>query len=132
VILTERARHAATTAIHASAGAEVTVDEVLVLGRAAEATGSLRSTLSVRIDGTPALHTSIDTSLPGWSGPAGVAGATVVGHRLRLGAEPSDGGTDAVAPAGAVLLRPAAGCRLAVATAAQVADARGALDALLG
>jgi urease accessory protein len=131
VILTERARHAATTSIHASAGAEVTVDEVLVLGRAAEATGSLRSTLSVRTDGTHALETSIDTSVPGWAGPAGVAGATVVGHRLRLGAEPSDGGTDADAPPGAVLLRPAPGCRLAVATAAQVADARRTLDALL-
>ena len=39
VILTERARHEATTTVHASAGADVTLDEVLVLGRAGEATG---------------------------------------------------------------------------------------------
>ena len=85
MILTERARHEATTTVHAAAGAEVTLDEVLVLGRAREAAGALRSTLAVRVDDAPVLLTSIDTSLPAWSGPAGVDGAAVVANRLRLG-----------------------------------------------
>ena len=85
MILTERARHEATTTVHAAAGADVTLDEVLVLGRAGEATGTLRSTLAVRVDDAPVLLTSIDTSLPAWSGPAGVDGAAVVANRLRLG-----------------------------------------------
>ena len=85
VILTERARHEANTTVHAAAGADVTLDEVLVLGRAREATGTLRSTLAVRVDDAPVLLTSIDTSLPAWSGPAGVDGAAVVANRLRLG-----------------------------------------------
>lgn len=129
VILTERASHAATTTVHAAAGADVTLDEVLVLGRAGEATGTLRSTLDVRVDDAPVLLTSIDTSLPTWSGPAGVAGASVVAHRLRLG----HGEVPAVAgtPRGAALLEPAPGCRLAVATAADVTDAHGSLDAVL-
>jgi urease accessory protein len=129
VILTERACHAATTTVHAASGADVTLDEVLVLGRTGEATGSIRSTLAVRIDDTPVVLTSIDTSLPAWDGPAGVHGATVVANRLRLG---PDGGAEVdPAPRGAALLRPGPGCRLAVATAERVADARGALEAVL-
>jgi urease accessory protein len=129
VILTERARHEATTTVHAAATAEVTLDEVLVLGRAREAAGALRATLAVRVDETPVLLTSIDTSTPAWSGPAGVDGAEVVAHRLRLGAV---GPPAAVAaPPGATLLQPAPGCRLAIATAVDVADARRSVDAVL-
>lgn len=129
VILTERARHQATTTVHAAGGAQVTLDEVLVLGRTGEATGSLRSTLAVRVDDDPVLLTSMDTSLPGWSGPAGVDAAPVVANRLRLGlvAAPA-----AEAPqTGAAVLQPAPGCRLAVATATDVLVARGCLEALL-
>lgn len=129
VILTERACHEATTTVHAAAGADVRLEEVLVFGRAEEAVGTLRSTLAVRIDDAPVLLTSIDTSLPAWSGPAGVDGASVVGNRLRLGrphAPVVAGTTD-----GAALLQPAPGCLLAVATAADVAVARGSLQALL-
>jgi urease accessory protein len=131
VILTGRACHQATTTVHAAAGADVTVDEVLVLGRAGEATGTLRSTLAARIDDAQVLLTSIDTSLPAWSGPAGVDGASVLANRLRLG--PGLGEAPAVAGSsrGGALLQPAPGCRLAVATAADVAVARGSLDALL-
>jgi len=129
VILTERARHQATTTVHATAGADVTLDEVLVLGRAREATGTLRSTLDVRIDDVPVLLTSIDTSLPAWSGPAGVDGAAVVANRLRLG--DGEAPACAVAQPGAALLHPAPGCRLAVATAADVTDARRSIDAVL-
>lgn len=129
VILTERASHGATTTVHAAAGADVTLDEVLVLGRAGEATGTLRSTLAVRVDDAPVLVTSIDTSLPSWSGPAGVDGASVVAHRLRLAQReaPAVAGTMCAA----ALLQPAPGCRLAVATAADVTGARGSLDAVL-
>jgi urease accessory protein len=129
VILTERACHEATTTVHAAAGADVRLDEVLVLGRAGEATGTLRSSLAVRIDDAPVLLTSIDTSLPAWSGPAGADGASVVANRLRLGH--GDSPVAAGTPRGAALLQPAPGCRLAVATAADVADARGSLDAVL-
>lgn len=129
VILTARARHETTTTVHASASAEVTLDEVLVLGRAREATGSLRSTLAVRVDDAPVLLTSIDTSLPGWAGPAGIDGAPVVANRLRLG--PDEGAGAAGPRGGAAVLRPAPGCRLAVATATDVADARASLEAFL-
>lgn len=129
VILTERARHESTTTVHAAPGADVRLDEVLVLGRAAEATGILRSTLAVRIDEAPVLLTSIDTSLPAWSGAAGVDGASVVANRLRLGRgeTPAFVGTRRCA----ALLQPAPGCRLAVATADDVPDVRGSLNAVL-
>ena len=128
-ILTEHARHQATTTVHAAAGAEVTLDDVLVLGRAGEATGALRSALDVRVDDLPVVLTSIDTSLPAWSGPAGVNGAAVVANRLRLG--DGDAPACAVTEPGAALLHPAPGCRLAVATAADVIDARRSVDAVL-
>lgn len=128
VILTERARHEATTTVHAAAGADVTLDEVLVLGRAGEATGMLRSALAVRVDDAPVLLTSIDTSLPSWSGPAGVDGSSVVAQRLRL--ERADAPPIA-ATQRAALLEPAPGCRLAVATSVDVTEAVRALDAVL-
>jgi urease accessory protein len=128
VILTEHARHQVETTVHAASGAEVTLDEVLVLGRAHEVAGSLRSTLDVRVDGDPVLLTSIDTSTPAWAGPAGVGQASAVAHRLRLGgvdANPSARVDDAA------LLEPAAGCRLAVGVAADVAGAHRKVCALL-
>lgn len=132
VILTERALHRATTTVHAATGAEVTVDEVLVLGRSREATGSLRSTLDVRVDDTPVLLTSIDTALPGWSGPAGVDGASVVANRLHLAAtDPSPTSTATTSVRGATLLRPAPGCLLAVAVGAGVTEVGQALDSVL-
>lgn len=129
VILTERASHAATTTVHAVAGADLRFDESLVLGRAGEATGCLRSTLAVRLDDVPVLLTSIDTSLPGWSGPAGAAGASVVAHRLRLGVH--DARSAGTAGPGVALLEPVPGCRLAVAAATDVARAGSNLDAVL-
>lgn len=133
VILTEHARHQVSTSVHAAAGAEVTLDEVLVLGRAGEAGGALHSSLAVRIDETPVLITSMDTSLPMWSGPAGTDGATVVSSRLRVmgvGLLPDPVPSSSPAPC-AALLEPSPGCRLAVATAADVADARRSVDAIL-
>jgi urease accessory protein len=129
VILTGQARHEATTVVHAVPGAEVTIDEVLTLGRAGEPAGTLRSTLAVWRDDAPVLITSSDTSLPGWSGAGGVHGAAIVAYRLRLG----DGGRPATGrtTGDVALLEPATGCRLAVATASDVADARRSLDTVL-
>lgn len=130
VILTEKARHDVTTTVHAAAGADVTLDEELVLGRAQESAGALRSTLAVQIDGTPALLTSIDTSLPAWRGPAGVNGASVVANRLRIGDDVTMSTATSPRPR-AALLAPAPGCRLAVVTADDVDDARRSIDATL-
>ena len=121
VILTERARHEATTTVHAAAGADVTLDEVLVLGRAGEAAGALRSTLAVRVDDAPVLLTSIDTSLAraGPVPPASTArrSSPTASASATMTPRPSP------RPRGAALLQPAPGCRLAVATADDVADA---------
>jgi urease accessory protein len=128
VILTEHARHDVHTSVHVAAGADVTLDEVLVLGRSGEDAGALRSTLAASIDGAPVLLTSFDTAQPAWSGPAGTGGSRDVAHRLRLG------GDDPPAPSpsrGAARLEPAAGCRLAVATADDVADGRRSIAAVL-
>jgi len=135
VILTERARHEATTSVHAAGGADVRLDDVLVLGRAQDALGHLRSTLAVEVDDVPVLLTSIDTSLPGWSGPGGVDDRSVVASRLRLRGTDVETVAEApldAGPHGATLLRPVPGCRLAVATATDVADARRSLDVVLG
>lgn len=140
VILTARAEHRAVTQVHAGSGAEVTLDEVLVLGRTGEATGTMRSTLDVRVDDAPVLLTSIDTAVPGWSGPAGVDGAGAVGNRLVVGravhgdatatAERSGPAVPSAGDAGAVLA-PDGPCRLAVTAAADAGAAARALDALL-
>ena len=129
VILTERARHEAVTTVYAAAGADVLVDEMLVLGRVDEPPGALRSTLDVRVDGAPALLTSIDTSIPGWSGPAGVDGAAVVGNRLRVGRCSPPSGVPT--PPASALLHPAPACHLAVTAASSTAEARRALEVLL-
>lgn len=132
VILTERARHETTTTVHAASGAAVTLDEVLVLGRDREVAGALRSTIDVRIDGAPRLLTSIDTTLPGWSGAGGVGGARVVAHRLRLDLEHAPMAAVAAGTSGdATLLRPAPGCDLAVAVADDVAGARRSIETML-
>lgn len=137
VILTGQARHRATTTVRAAAGSAVVLDELLVLGRSGETGGALCATLDVAIDDTAVLRTSIDTSVPGWAGPAGVDGASVVANRLCLGPAAPDPDEHAPATAGATArhraapLEPAPGCRLAVAAADDVAGARAALDDVL-
>lgn len=129
LILTEHARHETTTTVHVEKGAEVVMDEVVVLGRAGESAGALRSTISVRMEDVPVLLTSIDSSLPAWSGPAGVDGATVVANRLRVA--DGDTGPAAVKRRNVALLEPAPGCRLAIATADAVAEVKWSLDEIL-
>ncbi len=129
VILTHDARHVATTTVHAAEGARLTLDEVLVLGRSQERAGNLRSTLSVTVGGHERLLTSIDTSLPGWAGPAGTDGARVIGQRLAVGAcvDPVE---DPTVQRGTVL-EVSPDCRLGVTVADDVDDARRTIDALL-
>ncbi|UDY36560.1 urease accessory protein UreD [Dermatobacter hominis] len=135
VILTRRARHDARTTVDAAAGAHVTLDDVLVLGRADEEHGSLRSTLDVQVEGERVLLTSIDTSVPGWAGPAGTDGARTVANRLVVGPRDDRLGPDrptcSTPEAAGTVLEPADPCRLGVAVASSVDAARGALDALL-
>ena len=85
--------------------------------------------LAVQVDESPVLCTSIDTSRPGWSGPAGVDGLSVVGHRLRVGAD--DRAVGMAPTPRAALLQPSPECALAVVVATDVGDARGSLDAVL-
>ena len=134
LILTEHARHAATTTVAAEADSSVLLDDVVVLGRSAEPAGSLRSTLSARIGDQPVLLTSTDTSLPGWSGPGGTAGARVLANRLYLAADheqpvPEPGAIRQSSRA--ALLTAGVGCRLAVAAGDDVPTARSGLDAVL-
>ncbi|WP_436794686.1 urease accessory protein UreD [Actinospongicola halichondriae] len=128
VILTAHARHTTTTTVHAQRGAHVVVDEVVVLGRTGETTGAFRSTLDVRLDDAPVLLTSVDSAIPGWSGPAGAGGKDVVASRLHIGDAPAcpTGGRRDVA-----VLEPSDECRLAVATATDVADVRRSMDEVL-
>jgi urease accessory protein len=134
VILTEHARHRATTTVRTASDAVVRVDDVVVLGRDRERPGALCSTLSVQVDDEPVLLTSIDTSLPGWSGPAGTGGARVLANRLHLTDDP---GTPFAVPSSVdgtpntALLDVSSGCRLAVAAADEVHTARSYLDAVL-
>ena len=131
VILTERARHEATTTVHAAAGADVTLDEVLVLGRAREARGHpplhprrarRRRTGAAHLD----RHVASRLVRPRRRGRCGgrrqppPPGRRVGARRLAAHA--------AAAPR---CSEPAPGCRLAIATAADVADARRSLDAVL-
>lgn len=129
VIVTARALHAATTRVHAAATASVTLDEVIVLGRTGEAPGAFASNLDVRVDDEPTVLTSIDTSVPGWSGTAGVDGAAVIASRLRVGASGATARTPT--PTRVALLQPSAGCQLAVTVADSVTDANLSLDATL-
>jgi urease accessory protein len=135
VILTGRACHQSTTTVRAATGADVTLDEIVVLGRGDETGGALRATVEASIDDTAVVCTSMDTSLPGWSGPAGIDGASVIANRLRLGAAGA-GASSRVAPrphaaCRSSLLEPTPACRMAVAMADDVTEVRTSLDAVL-
>lgn len=131
-ILTARANHRASTTVVAAPDAEVSLDEVLVLGREGEHGGTIRSTLAATVGDEPSLLTSLDNSVPGWAGPGGAGRAGVIAHRLQLG--PDLGPVPPPADLGhrgrAACLEPAPGCRLAVALAGSVAGARAGVDAV--
>ncbi len=85
VIVTARARHQATLVADVQRGGTLLADEVVVFGRSREEAGPYRSTTDLRLDGEPICLSSFDTATPGWSGPGGAAGATVVGTRVLIG-----------------------------------------------
>ncbi len=134
VIATARCRHTARTTVHAASSATVVLDEVLVLGRADERSGTIRSTLAVDVDDAPVLRTGIDTALPGWAGAAGTGGARVLGQRLVLGTTADATGHDHAGSddTGRVArLAPAPGCALALAVGDDVTDTMAAVDRAL-
>ncbi|MHB1137414.1 MAG: urease accessory protein UreD [Microthrixaceae bacterium] len=97
VIVTALARHRSRTTVHVATGATVRVDETLVLGRRGERAGAIASGVRVVRDDTTVLRSSFDTGQPGWDGPGGTGGASVVGTRLLV--EPTHDGTgDEVTP----------------------------------
>lgn len=144
VIVTGRARHRAVTTVQAASDAVVCLDEVIVLGRSDEVCGSIRSSLRAEVGGTPRLRTSFDSTLPGWDGPGGTAGARISATRLLLGrdedpAPPEVRGPirteDPPSPTGAprrcAVLAPEGGGQLAVALADDPDQARALLDAVV-
>ncbi|MEU0937993.1 urease accessory protein UreD [Embleya sp. NPDC005971] len=88
---------AARAAFHARVRAELDSDarlfaqETLVLGRADEPCGDALSRWDVVVAGRPVLRQQSEygpAAHPGWRGPAGTAGGTVVATRLTLPAPP--------------------------------------------
>lgn len=138
LILTQRALHSAITVVHAAAGSEVILDDIVVFGRANEPGGILRSTLAVSVDDDPVLLTSMDTSIPKWLGPGGTNGAKVIAQRLRVGVDNvgidnvgidtgmADGHSPTMAsePLRSALLQPAPGCQLSLTAADDPTTAR--------
>jgi len=132
VIVTARARHRSTLLAEVAAGGSLAADELVVLGRSGEDAGAYESIADLRLDGTPVSLTSFDTATPGWAGPAGIAGAKVVGTRIVTGAsvasaEDLPGSVDRQT----VMLRPEGGGAIATTLAADPATARCQLDAHL-
>lgn len=131
VIVTARARHRASLVADVATGGILVADEVVIFGRTDEAAGPYESVTDLRRDGTPISLTSFDTSLPGWAGPGGTAGAKVVATRVVVDPfdatvtdrrpDPVDGST--------VVLRPEGGGLLATTVAPDPDRARAQLDA---
>jgi urease accessory protein len=86
-VLVRGCDHRATTRLSVAAGATVLWREVVVLGRHAEATGSVHQRLRVDVAGRPLLRNDLAVG-PRWPaslGPAGIHGARVVGTLLAIG-----------------------------------------------
>ena len=133
VIITRRADHRSTTLVEASAGATVTVDELVVDGRNDDDRGGrLVSELGLTLDGVTSLRSSFDTATPGWNGPGGTDGARCLGTRLAVG-HPNEAvpTTTATPSARAGLLRPERGGLLAVAVGDDPAGTRSEIERLL-
>jgi urease accessory protein len=99
-IVADGADHRTTTAIDLATDARLLWSELVVLGRNGERGGSISQRLHVDRDGRPLLRNDLAVG-PGWpdsTGPAGTAGARVLGTALLVGvdlgaidAPPSDG-----------------------------------------
>ncbi|MYS84319.1 urease accessory protein UreD [Embleya scabrispora] len=108
--------------------AHLFAQETLVLGRAGEPSGDVLSRWDVLVGGRPVLRQQSaygPAAHPGWRGPAGTAGGTVVASRLTLPAPP-----DRLPSApGRAVCDLAGGGRLVTVTARDVMTARRALEA---
>ncbi|WP_426574534.1 urease accessory protein UreD [Aquihabitans sp. McL0605] len=131
VIVTARARHRSVLIADVASGGELVADEVVVLGRSDEVAGAYVSATDLRRDGVPICLTSFDTAAPGWSGPAGTAGAKVVGTRLVIDATTAIGAPTPRVDASTVVLRPEGGGTIATTLAPDPGRARAQLDAAL-
>lgn len=88
LVVTHEAQHVQSTSLKAAAGAVVRWRETTVLGRHAEASGTVHQRLFVQCAGEEVLaQTQIfGPGAPrGWDGPAGTAGARVIGSLLGMG-----------------------------------------------
>lgn len=79
--------HRAAATVDVAADATLLWREEAVLGRSGEPAGALRSTVRICRDGRPVLVNGLDTTRPGWDGPAVTAGAGVVGMVVVLGGD---------------------------------------------
>ncbi|WP_112270338.1 urease accessory protein UreD [Lentzea terrae] len=93
-VVTARARHTAVVEAELDSHAELSLREVLVLGRAGETAGTLSTSVRATRCGKPLLHQQLIVGSPLDSSSAGLAGKRVVGTSLMLDAvsRPSDGG----------------------------------------
>ncbi|MFS8104336.1 urease accessory protein UreD [Lentzea alba] len=94
-VVTSRAHHTAVVEVELDGHAELSLREVLVLGRAGESAGALSTSVRATRCGRPLLHQQLVVgSAAVDSSPAGLAGKRVVGTSLMLDAvpRPSDGG----------------------------------------
>jgi urease accessory protein len=92
VVVAARAGYHSVLRAALSADARVLVQETLVLGRSNEPCGDAVSRWDVVAGGRPVLRQQIaygPAAHPGWRGPAGIAGGTVVATRLVLPAPPA-------------------------------------------
>ncbi|MFF7246023.1 urease accessory protein UreD [Embleya sp. NPDC008237] len=128
VVVAARATFHTHVRAEPASDARLFVQETLVLGRAGEPCGDVRSRWDVVVGGRPVLRQQSaygPAAHPGWRGPAGTAGGTVVASRLTLPAPP-----DRLPSApGRAVCDPAGGGRLVTVTARDAMAARRALAA---
>jgi urease accessory protein len=94
-VVTSRARHAAVVEAELDGHAELSLREVLVLGRSGERPGTLSSSVRATRCGKPLLHQELVVGDPSVDGSAaGLAGKRVLGSQLLLDSVPraADGG----------------------------------------
>jgi urease accessory protein len=93
-VVTQRAHHTAVVEAELDSHAELSLREVLVLGRTGEAAGTLSTSVRATRCGKPLLHQQLVIGSALDSSSAGLAGKRVVGTSLMLDAvsRASDGG----------------------------------------
>lgn len=103
VIVTERARHRATTCADVALDGAMTLEETVVFGRHREPAGTMASTTELRTDGELVSLTSWDSGLPGWNGPGGTAAARSMRTTVFAGTAVVDAAVPAPSATTAVL-----------------------------